>query len=269
MTSSVKWNMKGVLLDITGVLYESGQKIAIPGSVEAIQRLYSLKVPFRFVTNETQRTRASLVSKLRSFGFTLSESDVFSPGVAASHYVKQMQLRPFLLVHPNILPEFSDCNQSNPNCVVVGDAAEHFSFENMNKAFNILIKSKNPVLISMGKGRYYKENDELVMDLGGFTAALEYATGAEAKIIGKPSPEFFTDALKDMGVNPKEAVMVGDDIMSDVRAAQECGLKGVLVKTGKFRRHSATQLLTQEEDQFPLWHCSTLFFDVLDFVNSV
>ncbi|XP_035216912.1 phospholysine phosphohistidine inorganic pyrophosphate phosphatase-like isoform X3 [Stegodyphus dumicola] len=204
MTSSVKWNMKGVLLDITGVLYESGQKIAIPGSVEAIQRLYSLKVPFRFVTNETQRTRASLVSKLRSFGFTLSESDVFSPGVAASHYVKQMQLRPFLLVHPNILPEFSDCNQSNPNCVVVGDAAEHFSFENMNKAFNILIKSKNPVLISMGKGRYYKENDELVMDLGGFTAALEYATGAEAKIIGKPSPEFFTDALKDMGVNPKE-----------------------------------------------------------------
>ncbi|GIX76817.1 phospholysine phosphohistidine inorganic pyrophosphate phosphatase [Caerostris extrusa] len=184
MTSKVQWDVKGVLLDITGVLYESGQG-AIKGSVEAVEKLRQAKIPFRFVTNETQRTRPDLVTKLKSIGFSLSESEIFSPGIATSTYLKQMKLRPFLLVHPELLPEFSDCDQNSPNCVVIGDAAEDFSYENMNKAFQLLLKSENPVLISMGKGKYYKEKGEIVMDLGGFTAALEFSADCEAKIIGK------------------------------------------------------------------------------------
>ncbi|PRD24604.1 UNVERIFIED_CONTAM: Lhpp [Trichonephila clavipes] len=83
--------------------------------------------------------------------------------------------------------------------------------------------------------KYYKEKGEIVMDLGGFTAALEFAVGIEAKVIGKPSPDYFAAALEEMGISPSQAVMVGDDINSDVHAAQKCGMKGVLVKTGKFR----------------------------------
>ncbi|GBL78075.1 Phospholysine phosphohistidine inorganic pyrophosphate phosphatase [Araneus ventricosus] len=239
MSCKLQWDVKGILLDITGVLYESGDG-AIKGSVEAIEKLRHSKIPFRFVTNETQRTRPDLVAKLKSIGFSISESEIFSPGVATSAYLKQKNLRPFLLVHPELLPEFSDCDQTSPNCVVIGDAADDFSYENMNKAFQLLLKSENPILISMGKGKYYKENGEIVMDLGGFTAALEFAVGTEAKVIGKPSPDYFLSALKDIGTSPSEAVMVGDDINSDVHAAQKCGMKGVLVKTGKFRESDLT-----------------------------
>ncbi|GFR11761.1 phospholysine phosphohistidine inorganic pyrophosphate phosphatase [Trichonephila clavata] len=234
MSSKLQWDVKGILLDITGVLYESGQG-AIKGSAESIEKLRQKKIPFRFVTNETQRTRPDLVSKLNSIGFSLSESEILSPGIVTSAYLKKMNLRPFLLVHPQLVPEFSDCDQTSPNCVVVGDAAENFSYENMNKAFQILLQLENPILISMGKGKFYKEKGEIVMDLGGFTAALEFAVGIEAKVIGKPSPDYFTAALEEMGVSPNQAVMVGDDINSDVHAAQKCGMKGVLVKTGKFR----------------------------------
>lgn len=234
-TLASNWVVKGVLLDITGVLYESGKKNAIDGSIQAIDRLRTNKIPFKFVTNESMSTRSVLAKKLQSFGFNLLEEDIFSPGVAASAYIKKMKLRPYLLVHPDLLPEFSDCDQSSPNCVLVGDASEHFSYQNMNKAFSVLMKSKDPTLISLGKGRYYKDHDELVMDLGGFTAALEYATGVKAKVIGKPDPDYFLSALNDIGVPPNQAVMVGDDINSDVHAAQKCGMRGVLVKTGKFR----------------------------------
>ena len=48
--------------------------------------------------------------------------------------------------------EFADCDTSNPNCVVIGDAAESFSYQNLNKAFQVLIGMDNPRLIAMGKG---------------------------------------------------------------------------------------------------------------------
>ncbi|CAL1274784.1 unnamed protein product [Larinioides sclopetarius] len=259
MSYKLQWDVKGILLDITGVLYESGHG-AIKGSVEAIEKLRHSKIPFRFVTNETARTRPNLVTKLKSIGFSLSESEIFSPGVATSAFLKEKNLRPFLLVHPELLPEFSDCDQTSPNCVVVGDAAENFSYENMNKAFQLLFNSENPVLISMGKGKYYKEKGEIVMDLGGFTAALEFAVGTEAKVIGKPSPEYFRNALKDIGANPSEAVMVGDDINSDVHAAQKCGLKGVLVKTGKFR---------ESDLMHPVFKPDAVVDDLAHFVDSL
>ena len=73
------------------------------------------------------------------------------------------------------------------------------------------------------------------MDIGAFVAGLEYVTQKEAIVIGKPSKDFFDLAVEDMGLPVGEVVMVGDDINSDVGGAQQAGLKGVLVKTGKYR----------------------------------
>ena len=71
--------VKGVLLDITGVLLESaavGDGHAIPGSIEAIEKLNGNGIPVRFVTNETQKTRLSLWQKLHRLGFTMNESEM-------------------------------------------------------------------------------------------------------------------------------------------------------------------------------------------------
>lgn len=46
----------------------------------------------------------------------------------------------------------------------------------------------------------------------------------------------FTDTLEDLGCEPANAVIVGDDVTSDVLGAQDDGLTGVLVRTGKFRQ---------------------------------
>ncbi|CAG2175063.1 unnamed protein product [Oppiella nova] len=192
-------------------------------------------IPFRFCTNETQRTTESLVQKLKRFGFDLEVGDVFAPAPAVRQMLIKQQLRPQLLVYPELLPEFQDIEQTDPNCVVVGDAAHHFTYEAMNKAFQLLLRLQNPILISMGKGKYYKEGNELVLDLGAYTAALEYACDTKAIIMGKPSKEYYSAAIESMDLKLEDVVMIGDDINSDIGGAQKSNMRGLLVRTGKFR----------------------------------
>lgn len=93
--------VKGILIDITGVLYESGTTVAIPGSIEALELLKKSSIPYKFVTNETQNTRIGLMQKLRSFGLSLEESDIFAPAPATCKYLIENNLVPHLLVHPS------------------------------------------------------------------------------------------------------------------------------------------------------------------------
>ena len=71
--------------------------------------------------------------------------------------------------------------------------------------------------------------------MGAYIAGLEEAAGVRATICGKPAAEYFASALALMGVAPDRALMVGDDIDNDVTGAQAAGIRGVLVRTGKFR----------------------------------
>jgi ribonucleotide monophosphatase NagD (HAD superfamily) len=91
-------------------------------------------------------------------------------------------------------------------------------------------------IIALSRDRYWQRGDGLALDAGPFVRALEYATGVEARVAGKPSPAFYAAALASLGLDvTARAVMVGDDLWSDVEGAQRAGLQGWLVCTGKFR----------------------------------
>ncbi|XP_056433609.1 phospholysine phosphohistidine inorganic pyrophosphate phosphatase [Gadus chalcogrammus] len=235
-TSSAK-SLKGVILDLCGVLYDSGEDggTPIPGSVEAVKRLKASDLKLRFCTNETQASRDKFVAKLQKMGFDISVCEVFSPAPAAVAVLKDRGMRPHLLVYDGLLSEFESVDQTNPNCVVVGDAAGNFTYENLNDAFRVLIGLEKPVLFALGKGRYYKEADGLSLDVGPYMKALEYACDVEAEVIGKPSSAFFHSVLSDMGLQPHQVMMVGDDLVNDVGGAQLCGMTGLQVRTGKYR----------------------------------
>ncbi|KAJ8404803.1 hypothetical protein AAFF_G00331900 [Aldrovandia affinis] len=230
-------NLKGVVLDMCGVLYDSGEGggTPIPGSVEAVKRIKASDLQLRFCTNETQATREKFVAKLQRMGFDISVSEVFSPAPATVAILKERNLRPHLLVHDDVLPEFDDVEKTDPNCVVVADAADKFSYQNLNDAFRVLIQLEKPVLFSLGRGRYYKETDGLKLDVGVYMKALEYACDVEAEVVGKPAPMFFQSALTDMGIQPQQALMIGDDLVNDVGGAQNFGMRGLQVRTGKYR----------------------------------
>ncbi|XP_077677564.1 phospholysine phosphohistidine inorganic pyrophosphate phosphatase isoform X1 [Eretmochelys imbricata] len=246
--------IKGVVLDISGVLYDGGGDgggVPIPGSREAVENVDYIKVSssscllpsmikasglkLRFCTNETQATRGKLVEKLQRLGFNVSVNEVTAPAPAACRILKERNLRPHLLVHDDLVPEFDQLDKANPNCVVIGDAADNFSYKNLNEAFRVLIGLENPILISLGRGRYYKETDGLKLDVGVYMKALEYACDVQAEVVGKPAKMFFQSALAEMEVEPQQAIMIGDDIVNDVGGAQQCGMRALQVRTGKYR----------------------------------
>lgn len=188
------------------------------------------------VTNETLKPKKTIHDTLNLLGYEINEQHMFSPVPAMLEILRKEELRPHLLVHPRMIEEFQGIDVENPNCAVIGDAEEFFTYESLNECFRKLIAMDNPSLFSLGIGKYYLDDDGLALDVGSFTKGIEYATGVTARIVGKPSAEFFLSAVRDMKLEPSEVVMIGDDIENDVGGAQKCGIRGVLVRTGKFRK---------------------------------
>ena len=219
----------GILLDLSGVLYIGDNPVA--GAVDAVKRLASAGLPVRYITNTTRSTRQMILHRLTRLGFNINAENIFTAPIASRQYIETNNLIPFLLIHPNLEPEFSDLT-GEPNAVLVGDAGDRFTYENMNRAFRHLLDGA--ILLAMGVNRYFSEGDVLSLDAGPFVHALEYACGTKAVVLGKPSIEFYSTAVRSLGCNPEDTVMVGDDVEADVIGAMGSGLNGILVQTGKF-----------------------------------
>jgi HAD superfamily hydrolase (TIGR01458 family) len=117
--------------------------------------------------------------------------------------------------------------------VLVGDLGDGFDYTRLNRAFRLLVDGAG--LVALQRNRFWQEADGPSLDAGPFVAALEYASGKTATVVGKPEPAFFEAALRDLGLEAKDVAMVGDDAESDVAGAQRAGLQGIQVRTGKYR----------------------------------
>lgn len=126
-------------------------------------------------------------------------------------------LRPLLLIHPELAPDFAGLDSAQPNAVVVGDAGDHFRYATLNHAFRLA--HGGAPLLALGRNRYFQEADGLSLDAGPFVAALEYAAGVAAELLGKPAPALFAAALRAAACPPGAAVMIGDDVEADVNGA--------------------------------------------------
>jgi len=228
----------GVLLDLSGVLYQGDR--ALPGAAAAVERLRAASLPIRFITNITRKGSREVLLKLAAMGFDIAPDDLLSAPVAARRYLEHRGLHPYLLVHPALEAEFADLTGDGPDAVLVGDAADGFTYAALNRAFRLL--TDGAPLLAMGNNRYFRETDGLSLDIGPFVTALEYASGVTATVLGKPAPSFFHTAVDSLGCAPDEAVMVGDDALADVDGALATGIPAILVKTGKYRAGDEDQI---------------------------
>ena len=223
--------LEALLLDLSGVLYDGDT--VVPGALQAVQRAQGSGLVVRFITNTSQKTRSSLLLHLRGMGFAVDDEQLFTAVDAARQWLQQRQLRPFCLVHENIVGEFEDFEQRNPNAVLIADAADGFTYRNMNRAFQLCLAGAP--LLGVGYNRYFKSGDQVLMDAGAFIKAVEFAAGVEATIVGKPNAEFFKQVLDSTGARPEGTMMEGYDVFGDVEGALRAGLLACLVRTGKYR----------------------------------
>lgn len=231
--------MKGLLIDLDGVLYE-GERM-VPGAPDAMAWLEEQGIPHRFVTNTTSRPRAALVEKLERLGIPTRIEQFFTPAVAVSQWLAEAQLtgRPALVVPDatkvDLPPSWEEGGAEPMSAVVLGDVGEGWNYALLNQLLRWLLQDPPPALLALGMTRYWQAEDGLRIDVGAMVKALEYATGRSAVVLGKPAQAFFDAALQQLGLAREDVWMIGDDIRGDVDGAQQAGLRAVLVRTGKFR----------------------------------
>ncbi len=219
------------------MLHVSGE--SIPGAPGAVASLREAGHRLRFVTNNTTRARARLAEELRSLGFDLDEDEIETTPLAAARILAGSRvlaltmsaIRADLAAHIELVDERADV-------VLLGGADESdetgrvFAWERLNAAFGELRGGAR--LVCLHRNRWWQTARGPLLDAGAFVAGLEYAAGVEAEVVGKPSRAYFETALSALDAGPEETTMVGDDAESDVVAAKKLGLRGVLVRTGKF-----------------------------------
>lgn len=228
-------DIEGVLLDIDGVLAISWEPLS--GAVDALEWMREHDVPFRLITNTTTKTRADLARTLRDAGFDVRDEEVITAVVATAEYLRTARAgaRCFLLSDGDARADLEGIelvNVDEADVVVLGGASEDFTYATMNRIFRRLMEGAT--LVGMHRNLYWRTSGGLELDAGAYIAGLEEATGRTAVICGKPTEPYFDAALTMLGVRRERALMVGDDIVNDVHGAQVLGIRGALVKTGKF-----------------------------------
>lgn len=225
--------IRGLLLDLEGVLYQSGH--AITGAIEAIRELTDEALKVRYLTNTTTQPRRAIVDRLQSMGLPIEPGHLFTPSTGACRLLRKEGIRRVHLAAPAALAEdFSifELVEADPEAVVMGDLHEGFTWRRLDQLFQMLRAGAR--LVALHRNRYCRRESGISLDLGPFVAALEYATSIQAEVVGKPARAFFDLAVEDLGLDADEVVMVGDDIEADIGGAKQAGLRTIQVETGKY-----------------------------------
>jgi len=222
-----------LLLDLEGTVYQAGR--LIENAAEAIAALEAGGIRVGYATNTTSRPRATIAKELAEMGLTVDPARLFTaPRAARQDLAARGLTRCSLLLRDSLREDFEGFafDDDAPQAVVLGDLGEEMTFARLNRAFRHVIGGAE--LVTLARNRYWRDADGLTLDVGAFAAALEFATGRPARLTGKPAPEFWRWALAELGAEPPNAAVVGDDLESDVAGAQRAGMAGILVRTGKF-----------------------------------
>jgi HAD superfamily hydrolase (TIGR01458 family) len=214
----------------------------VEGAADAVAWFQERDIPHLFLTNTTSRPRQALVEKLAGFGIETDAQRILTPPTAATGWLAEHAPGPAALFVPEATaeefgntPRLAAEAEEGAAAVVLGDLGEGWDFHTLNRAFRLLMADPQPALVALGMTRYWRAPDGLRLDVAPYVKALEHASGARAVVLGKPAREFFQAGLADVDCAPEEAVLIGDDIVGDVQGAQRAGIRGVLVRTGKFR----------------------------------
>lgn len=232
-------DIDGLLIDIDGVLVLSWDPIeGAPAALDALRRS---GVPLRFATNTTTRTRADVASRLSEVGMPAEPTEILTAPAATAAHLRAAHpgARCRLLNAGDITADFDGIelvDEGPADVVVLGGAGDEFTYGRLDDAFRLLLDGA--AFVAMHRNLYWRTSDGLQLDSGAYVQALEAASGVTATVLGKPSVDFFTTGVNELGVATERVAMVGDDIDNDVLGAQHAGLTGVLVRTGKFEQRS-------------------------------
>ena len=225
-----------VIVDLDGCVWVGDR--ALPGAVEAVGALRDAGKGVIFATNDPRHATEEYVAKLWGLGLKASLADVVTVGGAMQHLLAETRRgrTAFVIGTESMrrhvadagLKLLNDTDLASRAEVVVVAGTEELVYEDLKQAS--LAVRRGADLLATGRDPTYPQPDGLWPGTGAILAAVEYATGRTATVVGKPEPQLFLTALDRLGEG--RALVVGDRLDSDVAAAARLGLDAVLVLSG-------------------------------------
>lgn len=234
--------IKAILIDIAGTLVYGNKPI--PGALKIIPYVRKLGLKILFTTNTDSRTPTTIHRELVDMGFDILKDEVFSPIIALKEFLKRHQDKKIcFLLSKETRNEFEGYKEpvgdEIPSFVVIGDFRDDWRLERLDKGFHYIVNGAQ-ILGTQGNRYFIDNHGDILLDTGSFVHTLAYAAQVDARIFGKPSVKFFDMALKKLGTNASETIIIGDDIYADIHGGKEAGLRTILVRTGKGASHRSS-----------------------------
>jgi NagD protein len=227
---------QGFLIDMDGVLYRGAEMIA--GADRFLCELRRRDIPFRLLTNNSQRTRRDVAAKLARIGIEVEEEHVFTSAMATARFLADQTPggTAFVIGEGGLLTAlhhngFAVVDHA-PDYVVVGEGRT-FNLELIETAVRMI--GEGAKLIATNLDPNCPTHAGLRPGCGAMVAVLESATGVKAFSVGKPSPLMMRAARKELGLSTDETVMIGDTMETDILGGVQLGYRTVLVLSGGTR----------------------------------
>ena len=241
--------MIGYLIDMDGVIYRGSQ--LIPGADKFIRDLQDKKIPFTFLTNNSQRTRRDVAAKLGRLGINVSDNHIFTCAMATARFLAQQKPNgtAYVIGEGGLLHALHHNGYAivdkDPDFVVVGEGRT-LTFEMAEHALSMILNGAKLVATNLDPN-CPTQNNGVRPGCGAIVAMLEAASGLKAMSVGKPSPVMMRMACKEIDIEPDEAVMIGDTMETDILGGVQLGFKTVLVLSGGTKREDLRRYAFQPD----------------------
>ncbi len=227
---------KAFILDLEGVIY-AGREV-LPGGGEVMRALRERALPHRFITNISWQTVGEVRAHMAALGLDPGEGRIVGILEFAGAFLRRVcggggrvlvlgseALRAsvrsagFVVIPPE--------EEARAEAVLVG-LDEELTYGALSAAARAVARGARFVAMNPDVRRPC-EGGGFALGGGAVAAAVKAAAGVEPVVLGKPGPFLFEEALAQLGVRPTEAVMVGDNLGTDILGARSLGMASVWV----------------------------------------
>ena len=223
----------GFLIDMDGVIYKGSE--IIPGADRFINLLRERGHPFMFLTNNSQRTRRDVATKLERMGFNVGPENVFTCAMATARWLARQTPHgtAYVIGEGGLSTALHENGYSivdrDPDYVVVGEGRT-MTFEMIEAAVTMITKGAK--LIATNPDPSCPTPTGIRPGCGAIVAMLEKAAGVTAFSPGKPSPIMMREARKELGLDTAGTTMIGDTMETDILGGVQLEFRTILVLSG-------------------------------------
>lgn len=224
------------LFDLDGVFYRGKESRVKIGGTRAIEALRAHGRKLYVLTNNSTDAAETVHQRLMEFDIPVKREEVLTSAQMVAEYLRDRKggVRYFLVGEGGLDLEMKRCGHTR----VDGDEADYVvigldrgvTYDLLDRAARLARGGAG--IVATHDSALYMYKTGPAMAAGPLVRAIEYASGKRATVVGKPSPLMFRIALERAGCKKEEAVMLGDQVDTDIRGAVRAGIDPILVTSG-------------------------------------